>query len=691
MHQLPPRSFKASAYAAWGCYAWLSAHGSYYKGKPVDFTPILPIPGSSNSTCPYDWPVYLEPEYSDHSFMEWCRLWTIAQEIQVVYGRDVETPLQDVVPFAFVESKYQKLLTWADNLNQGIKRQDQKFPHVSVIQFYNFMINGAVLHIMDVALHNRDTLGWRLNVALGKAWIREIYVRYAVAGKLAQACMAIGLDTGNTSSEEAREFMEDLELRGRHHNLADVAASCIVDFGVAMSSHNDVCKANDPNSQAFQKNKANGSAFCSTYIRSTITSTVTPVGTKTAFVTKSLKTTTTAVNTVRTTVSTVTIVTKIGGTVSTVVTKTDTAFITDYQTATSTYLSTTTPSDTYTIHRMGTITQQVTQTTTKAAETTVTKVVDTATTTFVPASIVYTGGSTTVLTTRYTATTVSASVVYIPDAVVHCAVVGNTHDIAVNGRGGSLSFGECKEFCNGWRYFGLTSIGCWCFVSHIEENVVVDKSSPTTFWDLACDSANPPNNRHKRAVQTVSVPSYLPNKTPSAVSSACSCLITKPGAALTTKVTAKSSKTVTTTKTQEVVSTVTSQLTTVSTTTLTGTYTREITTTITNSQWVRKTNRLAATTTEVKTHIITNFDHLVYVYKTQFVTATNFNFVTTTSTRTIPNIRYNTVVVTRTQPTTLTRDVYTSSQTVVSTRTVLTGASTITGGTTTLYGTISRF
>lgn len=92
---------------------------------------------------------------------------------------------------------------------------------------------------MYVTLHNRDTLGWRLNIALGMGWIKEIYVRFPVIGKVAQAYMAIGLETGMISHEEARQYMKDVELRGRHHNLADVAVSCIVDFGVAMSSQND--------------------------------------------------------------------------------------------------------------------------------------------------------------------------------------------------------------------------------------------------------------------------------------------------------------------------------------------------------------------------------------------------------------------------------------------------------------------
>ncbi|KAM0553401.1 hypothetical protein ACHAPJ_007415 [Fusarium lateritium] len=106
-------------------------------------------------------------------------------------------------------------------------------------RFYNFTLNGAVLHIIYVALQSKDTLDWQFNLALGMGWMKEIFVRFAVIGKVAQAYMAIGMGSGMISNEEAREFMEELQRRGRHHNLAEVAASCVVDFEVAMTSKHD--------------------------------------------------------------------------------------------------------------------------------------------------------------------------------------------------------------------------------------------------------------------------------------------------------------------------------------------------------------------------------------------------------------------------------------------------------------------
>jgi len=69
--------------------------------------------------------------------------------------------------------------------------------------------------------------------------MKEIFVRYAVIGKVAQAHMALGLAEGVITSAEAHSFLEELQRRGRYHKLADIGASCIVDFDIAMSSKND--------------------------------------------------------------------------------------------------------------------------------------------------------------------------------------------------------------------------------------------------------------------------------------------------------------------------------------------------------------------------------------------------------------------------------------------------------------------
>ncbi|PNP61231.1 hypothetical protein FNYG_14035 [Fusarium nygamai] len=106
-------------------------------------------------------------------------------------------------------------------------------------RFYNFILNGAVLHVFHATLQSKDTLGWRFNVALCMGWMKEIFIRFPVIGKVAQAYMAIGMGSGMISNKEAREFMQDLQRRGQHKDMGDITALCIVDFEVAMTSKHD--------------------------------------------------------------------------------------------------------------------------------------------------------------------------------------------------------------------------------------------------------------------------------------------------------------------------------------------------------------------------------------------------------------------------------------------------------------------
>ncbi|KAM0487395.1 hypothetical protein ACHAP7_001908 [Fusarium lateritium] len=106
-------------------------------------------------------------------------------------------------------------------------------------RLYNFILNGAVLHVFHSTLQSKDTLDWRFNIALGMGWMKEIFIRVPIIGKVAQAFMAVGMGSGMISNKEAREFMQDLQRQGRHKDLDDITASCIVDFEVAMSSNHD--------------------------------------------------------------------------------------------------------------------------------------------------------------------------------------------------------------------------------------------------------------------------------------------------------------------------------------------------------------------------------------------------------------------------------------------------------------------
>ncbi|KAL6922469.1 hypothetical protein FSST1_006495 [Fusarium sambucinum] len=450
-----------------------------------------------------------------------------------------------------------------------------------------------------------------------------------------------------------------------------------------------VCKASDPNNQAFKNHKADGSAFCSTYIRSTSTFTVTPIIQKTTFKTNTVTATIGSVVQVTTTTTVVAVITNTK-TVLTAGTKTTTVPVTDFQTTTLITVSTTTPRDTYTKPRDTTHVNQVIQTSFIEAIGTTTKTIGTTITT-VPTNFVYTGGTitaTTVVTT--TETKPAPPVVTVPQTEVHCAIVGNSGSTPVVMKGGSFTFSQCKEICKDWRYFAISSFQCRCYVSQLTDTVEMDAASDFTFYDASCNSTSKPQKRNipfKRAV--VQVPTYLPSKSPSAVSSACSCLITKPAAPAIITTTAKTAKTVTTTQTKQETALVNKQLTSLVTDKRTTTSTRSVTTTNTDFRTITETDLRSATVTALKTYIVTNFDHLVYVTKYLTVEATSYSTLyLTTNVNAVTKTSYNTVFVTKTPPVTVTTDFYTTQKTVVSTKTVLTGGSTVTSGTTTIYGTI---
>ncbi|KAL3608830.1 hypothetical protein FPOAC2_03841 [Fusarium poae] len=490
-------------------------------------------------------------------------------------------------------------------------------------------------------------------------------------------------------------------------SIHDGEVSALMANGRTSLDSRAVCKASDPNNQAFKAHKADGSAFCSTYIRSTSTSTVTPTIQKTAFKTNTVTATIGSVTRVTTSTTVVTVITKTE-TVLTAGTKTTTIPVTDFQTTTLFTVTTTTPRDTYIKWRPSTKVSLVTETNFIKAWTTTTKTFDYTLAT-VPTDFVYTGGTvtaTTVVTT--TETKPAPPVVTVPQAEVHCAIVGNSGSTPVVTKGDSLTFGQCKDICKDWRYFGISASQCKCYVSQLVDTVEMDASSDFTFYDTSCNSASKVSlpiagQRHndheltlskpqkrsipvKRAI--IQVPSYLPSKSPSAVSSACSCLITKPAAAAIVKTTAKTTKTVTTTQTKQKTVLVSTKLTSFVTDKKTSTSTRSTTTTNTDFRTITKTDLRSAIVTDLKTYIVTNFDHLVYVTKYETVQSTSYSTLyLTTIVATVTMMDYNTIYTTK-PPVTVTKDVYTTEKTVVATRTVLTGGSTITAGTTTIYGTI---
>ncbi|KAF5538913.1 hypothetical protein FPHYL_12427 [Fusarium phyllophilum] len=374
------------------------------------------------------------------------------------------------------------------------------------------------------------------------------------------------------------------------------------------------------------------------------------------------------VTTVRTTTFLVTVTTATKTDLTTV-TLTSTALVTDVTTKTLTNTATSRVANTKAVQVAVTNVEQVTQRITTGTTTIVTIDVDTTLTTDV------TDASTVdVLTTSSTtvSTLVTAPTPTVLLADVHCNVVGYGDDTNYwsggSGRSiGNPSFSVCRDFClsdSEAASFSFNSEECDCYNSTVSAVVTPDTSSPWTFYDLLCGSANKPSPS-KRAVNTVQIPDYLPSKAPSDVSSACSCLIASPSAPTTTTFTAKASRTITTTQTKTNTFSVNKLKSTFVTDRKTSTSTSSTKTTKTGSQTVTQTSRKSATITKPVTVTVTNFNTVV-VTNTNVVDATSYNTVYVTNVNTVAETDYNTVVVTNAEGFMVTQ-YYTTVQTDVAT------------------------
>lgn len=113
-------------------------HATYYHDAPIEFPPVLPVPGEAHgehigARTPY-WPAHPLPSYMEPTFKTMCRYWTIVQEVQAVYlARDI-LPLYEKVPLAFAEAKFQKLLSWTDTLGKDMSREEYSQIHVANFQ-----------------------------------------------------------------------------------------------------------------------------------------------------------------------------------------------------------------------------------------------------------------------------------------------------------------------------------------------------------------------------------------------------------------------------------------------------------------------------------------------------------------------------------------------------------------------------
>ncbi|WKT50463.1 hypothetical protein QSH57_015411 [Fusarium oxysporum f. sp. vasinfectum] len=446
-----------------------------------------------------------------------------------------------------------------------------------------------------------------------------------------------------------------------------------------------ICQPDDKDIMALRSNKADGSAFCSTYLQSTKTITATPLVTshmtkmvtKTAILLKMQKVRINVYHIVRT---------KVMKTISTVITETKTALVTDFATKTIIDTMTEVSTDTDTTQVMKTSTEQLTDVVTEQVTKTITTTIDLTST--MDVTDVDTQDVTVNVPTTVTVTVTGAAPTTSVGTEYHCAIPGygqGSYMVASGGAGPSSSWDSCKSFCSVQQNavsFGFGPSACTCYSASAVVNTYRDPGSVYQFSDFGCPSQSKPV---KRAEPVKQVPSYLSLKDPRVVSSACSCHITnKPAAATTQTVSAKEPKTVphmvtkytTSYITKRKVTTVTSQVIRTATDFKTVAKTDRRTKAVTQRKSATVTKPLKVTVTNYKTVVVTNFNT---------VGVTNRNTIRTTDYDTASETAYNSVVVTNVGYVTVT-EYDTVVATDVATNTLIPDAVTVTGGDSYVWG-----
>lgn len=130
---------RATSYAAWGIYIYLSYHAFFYEDKGIEYPPMYPMPGShihASNIVPEVQTVHGPVSLSDTApfLAALCKLSIISQDIAKAYYADLHTPIMQRVPMAFVEAKFREMLAWTEGLPFQLIRGNETRPEVLVLQ-----------------------------------------------------------------------------------------------------------------------------------------------------------------------------------------------------------------------------------------------------------------------------------------------------------------------------------------------------------------------------------------------------------------------------------------------------------------------------------------------------------------------------------------------------------------------------
>jgi hypothetical protein len=121
-----------------------------------------------------------------------------------------------------------------------------------VPQRYSVWVNNAAMHASDAALRgtrpppppqrraeeevvvvvvdDAEDAEWRFYFLLCMRYWKTSVGAYPMLVHVAQATLTIAMELGRVSATEARELMSEVEHRARHHDMARMATSSIIEF-----------------------------------------------------------------------------------------------------------------------------------------------------------------------------------------------------------------------------------------------------------------------------------------------------------------------------------------------------------------------------------------------------------------------------------------------------------------------------
>ncbi|RGP66986.1 conidial development fluffy [Fusarium longipes] len=142
---------RATAHTAWGAYSYLTLNSFWVPTRPITFPPMFPVPGRNNEDIiderlAVHWPRHFIPDYTGKTFQALCELWTIMQEVVAVYFAQQGTLTR--VPLAFVEAKYQKILSFTDTLPPEMSSADARNMPDHVLVFH-ILVHVAITNIFQ--------------------------------------------------------------------------------------------------------------------------------------------------------------------------------------------------------------------------------------------------------------------------------------------------------------------------------------------------------------------------------------------------------------------------------------------------------------------------------------------------------------------------------------------------------------